>query len=149
MEAWVWPSDWGVASIDPHCLQLMTYAKFSGAPISFHESGNPFWTPKSNLPVFRHNDLQLASFGAVVNHLKTMNYSADYNLTSKQQSEVMALTKLLEERLYPAILYVFWLDLNNHNQLTRPWFAKKMSFPLYFYYPVSSSSNLKFLNQNI
>lgn len=135
MEAWVWHSDWGLASIDSNCLRMMAYAKFSGAPITFHESGNPFWTPKSTLPVFRQNDLEIASFGLFVSHLRTMNYSADYNLTPKQQSEVIALSQLIEDRLYPALLYVFWLDLNNHNRLTRPWFAQHMSFPMYFYYP--------------
>ena len=108
MESWVWYSDWGLASIDAHCLQFMAYAKFSGAPINFHESGNPFWTPKSDLPVFRHGSDKFTSFPTVVSHLQKMNYSADYNLTSKQQSEVIALSQYLEERLYPALLYVFW-----------------------------------------
>ena len=138
MEAWVWPSDWGLASIDSHCLQIIAYAKFSGAPIIIHESGNPFWTPKSNLPVFKHNnELQLSSFSAIVEHLKTMNYSADYNLSPIQRAEVAAFTHLMEEKLYPALLYVFWLDSNNCSKLTRPWFAKNMPIPLGLYYPVS------------
>ena len=74
MESWVWSSDWGLASIDAHCLQMMSYAKFSGAPINFHESGNPFWTPKSNLPIFRHGKIEFTSFPMVVSHLKEMNY---------------------------------------------------------------------------
>ena len=74
MESWVWSSDWGLASIDAHCLQMMAYAKFSGAPINFHESGNPFWTPKSNLPIFRHGKIDFTSFPMVVSHLKEMNY---------------------------------------------------------------------------
>ena len=74
MESWVWSSDWGLASIDAHCLQMMAYAKFSGAPINFHESGNPFWTPKSNLPIFRHGKIEFTSFPMVVSHLKEMNY---------------------------------------------------------------------------
>ena len=137
MEAWVWPSDWGLASIDSNCLRLLTYAKFSGAPLVVHESGNPFWTPKGNLPIFRHHDLELANFHEVVNHLRTMNYSADYNLAPKQQSEVIAFSKLMEEKLEPAILHVFWLDSENHGKLIRPWFAKQIPFPLNFYYPVS------------
>jgi len=135
MESWVWSSDWGLASIDAHCLQMMAYAKFSGAPINFHESGNPFWTPKSNLPIFRHGKIEFTSFPMVVSHLKEMNYSADYNLTPKQQAEVIALSQYLEERLYPALLYVFWLDKNNHSQMTRPWFVKHMPFPFAMYYP--------------
>ena len=140
MEAWVWPSDWGLVSIDCKCLQLITYAKFSGAPLTVHESGNPFWTPNSTLPVFRQNELQFASFGSVVNHLRTLKYSADYNLSAKQQAEVVAFGQLMEEKLYPALQYVFWLDVNNHSNLTRPWYFSKMYFPLKFYYPVSLST---------
>ena len=136
MEAWVWPSDWGLASIDAHCLQIIAYAKFSGAPIIIQESGNPFWTPKSNLPVFKHNHIQLASFDTIVEHLKTMNYSADYNLSGIQQAAVKAFTHMMEEKLYPALLFVFWIDVNNSSRLTRPWFAKNMTFPLGMYYPV-------------
>ena len=138
MEAWVWPSDWGLISIDCKCLQLVTYAKFSGAPLTIHESGNPFWTPKSTLPVFRQNELEFATFGAVVNHLRIMKYSADYNLSSKQQAEVVAFGQLMEEKLYPALLHVFWLDTNNHSTMTRPWYFSKMHFPMKFYYPVIS-----------
>ena len=145
MEAWVWPSDWGLASVDCKCLQLISYAKFSGAPLTVHESANPFWTAKSDLPVFRHNELEFVSFGAVVNHLRTMKYSADYNLTSKQQAEVVAFGQLMEEKLYPALLHIFWLDSNNHGSMTRPWFFSKMSFPLKLYYPVSP--NFFFLNE--
>jgi len=41
----------------------------------------------------------------------------------------------MEEKLYPALLYVFWIDPNNHTGLTSPWFAKHMTFPLGLYYP--------------
>ena len=58
-------------------------------------------------------------------------------MTPKQQAEVIALSQYLEERLYPALLYVFWLDKNNHSQMTRPWFVKHMPFPFAMYYPVS------------
>ena len=148
MEAWVWPSDWGLASVDCKCLQLISYAKFSGAPLTVHESANPFWTAKSDLPVFRHNELEFTSFGAVVNHLRTMKYSADYNLTSKQQAEVVAFSQLMEEKLYPALLHVFWLDSNNHGSMTRPWFFSKMSFPLKLYYPVSPNFFFFFIEKN-
>ena len=47
-------------------------------------SDNPFWSPTGNLPVFRHADAVLTDFQAVARHLKSCNYSADYNLTGKQ-----------------------------------------------------------------
>ena len=47
-------------------------------------TNNPFWSPKGNLPVYRHNGIVLTDFPAVAKHLKSCNYSADYNLTNKQ-----------------------------------------------------------------
>ncbi len=115
----------------------MTYAKFSGAPLLVHESGNPFWTPQSDLPVVRQQNQDISTFPAFVSHLREHNYSADYNLTAKQKAEIIAFTQLMEERLYPALLYVFWLDAKNLAELTRPWYAKQMPIPLGLYYPVS------------
>ena len=59
--------------------------------------------------------------------IKTLSFflhSANYNLTAKQLSEVSALCQLINEKLYPAYLYIFWMDPKNHVELVRPWFAK-------------------------
>ena len=67
-------------NISPKCRLRQVYF-----PISVQKStNNPFWSPKGNLPVFRHNGIVLNDFPAVVKHLKSCNYSADYNLTNKQ-----------------------------------------------------------------
>lgn len=76
MEASVWSSDWGLASIDPRCLQMMAYAKFSGAPLQVRETDNPFWTPNGDLPVFSHtsNVKKLTEFGPFVTHLRNCKF---------------------------------------------------------------------------
>lgn len=79
-------------------------------------------------------------------------------MDSKQLAESYALRKMIEEKLYPALrftwyvlnqkylLYFFhyapqnffvirWLDTKNYEQVTRPWYAKALSFPFNFYYP--------------
>ena len=67
-------------NMSPKCRLRQVYF-----PISVQKStNNPFWSPKGNLPVFRHNGIVLNDFPAVVKHLKSCNYSADYNLTNKQ-----------------------------------------------------------------
>lgn len=137
MEVQVWSSDWGLPSIEPRCLQLITYAKFSGAPLHVLESNNPFWTPRGDLPVFSHSATvkSITEFGPFVAHLRSCKFSADYNLEQKQLSEVSALCQLIDEKLYPAVLYSFWIDAKNHVELVRPWFTRKIPFPLNLYYP--------------
>jgi len=39
-------------------------------------------------------------------------------------AEVTALCQLIDEKLYPAHLYIFWIDPKNHVELVRPWFAQ-------------------------
>jgi len=86
MEVECWSEDWGIPSVDPESLKVLAFAKFSGAPVVQKSTNNPFWSPTGNLPVFRHNGVVLTEFSSVVKHLKSCNYSADYNLTSKQES---------------------------------------------------------------
>jgi len=143
----VWGTDWGISSVDPACLSMMTYSKFSGAPVTTKATNNPFWSPKGSLPVLRSNPsplshpqkqepvVEITDFRSCVQHLKACGYSADYNLSSRQQSEVMAFSQLIEERLRPALLQVFWLDTKNQLELSRPWFASKMGLPLSLFYP--------------
>ena len=116
-----------VHSVDPACLSMMTYSKFSGAPVTAKATNNPFWSPKGSLPVLRspsssplshppqkpQEPVEITDFRSCVQHLKACGYSADYNLSSRQQSEVMAFSQLIEERLRPALLQVFWLDTKN------------------------------------
>ena len=76
MEVAVWGSDWGIASIDPRCLQMMTYAKFSGAPLHVKYSNNPFWTPQGDLPVYNHASTvkNVTEFGPFVQHLRNCKF---------------------------------------------------------------------------
>ncbi len=60
-----WSGDWGLPSVHPECLKILAFAKFSGAPVVQRSSNNPFWTPRGDLPVFRHNGRVLTDFQAV------------------------------------------------------------------------------------
>jgi metaxin len=135
MELDSWSEDWGIPSIDPECLKILAFAKFSGAPVRQNPCDNPFWTPNGDLPVFRHNGAILTDFPSVARHLRSCNYSADYNLSSRQVAEVTAFIQLMDDKLGPALKYLYWVDTKNHIEMTRPWFGKHLPFPLGLYYP--------------
>ena len=96
MEISVWSPDWGVASVDFECLTMISYAKFSGAPVNIKASNSPFWSSTGHLPVFRTNDdthetsknIRITDFKEFISYLRKKKFSADYNLSPKQQSEV-------------------------------------------------------------
>jgi len=130
-----WSEDWGIPSVDAECLKILAFAKFSGAPINQKCTNNPFWTPKGDLPVLRHNGVVLTDFVSVTKHLRSCNYSADYNLSSKQVAEANAFIQLMDEKLSPALKYLLWVDTKNQMEVTRPWYGKHLPFPLGLYYP--------------
>jgi len=135
MELECWSEDWGIPSIEPECLKILAFAKFSGAPVIQKSTNNPFWTPRGDLPVFRHNGNVLSDFVSVSRHLKACNYSADYNLSAKQVAEANAFIQMMDEKLHPALKYLMWVDTKNQIELTRPWYGKHLPFPLGLYYP--------------
>jgi len=135
MDLECWSDDWGIASIDPECLKILAFAKFSGAPVNQKNTNNPFWTPSGDLPVFRHGDVVLTDFASVSKYLLSCKYSADYNLAAKQIAEANAFVNLMNEALLPALKYVMWVDAKNHIEMTRPWYGKHLPFPLGLYYP--------------
>ena len=98
MEISIWSPDWGLASVDFECLSMISYAKFSGAPINVKETDSPFWSACGRLPVFRSNandemtesskHVEIADLKEFIAHLRGKKFSADYNLNPKQHSEV-------------------------------------------------------------
>lgn len=133
MELNVWKGDWGLPSVDTACLEALAYAKFSGAPLIVNEVRRPWF---ATLPVMRHGpSTRLTKFEDMVSHLRKQNYSADIQLSAQQSSDVRAYTAMLRQKLKPALLYLWWVDAKNYVDLTRPWYARALAFPLNYILP--------------
>ncbi|XP_013785062.1 metaxin-1-like [Limulus polyphemus] len=131
-----WDGDWGLPSVDLFSLQIMAYAKFSGAPLKLNKTNKPWHSPNGQLPMFRHGPkISFSRFGDITAYLRGQNYNADFDLTKKQCSDIVAYSSLLRDKLYPAILYVLWVDSRNYTELTRPWYTKVLPFPLKHFLP--------------
>ncbi|XP_077514298.1 metaxin-1 isoform X2 [Amblyomma americanum] len=102
MELYVWKGDWGLPSIDTACLEIMAYAKFSGAPLKIREIRRPWF---GSLPVMRHGpQTKLTKFRDVIAYLRRQNYSADVQMTSQQSSDATAYAAMLNHKLKPALM---------------------------------------------
>jgi metaxin len=77
----------------------------------------------------------LDTFEEVVQYLKSEHFSTDYSLSAKERSECVAFKKLLEDKLAPAYEFVFWVDRQNASELSLPWYAQHLPFPLGWVYP--------------
>jgi len=135
MELLVWGGNWGLPSVDIRSLQMITYTKLCGAPVTVIATNNPFQSPGGSLPVFKHGKVTITKYTEFVRYLAEKNYSADASLTPEQQAEVFAYVHLLEQKLWPATLHTWYTDEKNYTEITRPWMAGVLPIPFNYYYP--------------
>lgn len=148
MELKVWHGDWGLPSVDHHCLAAMAYCKFSEAPITITKCGNPWKSPSGELPVLKYDKVLVTKVSEIFNYLRQNRWGLDHDLTAKQSADIVAFTALLEDKLVPALLYLWWVDSKTYLELTRPWFSSRLPFPLNFYLPMKKHKDyVNYLNQ--
>uniref|UniRef100_A0A8C8UBC2 Metaxin-1 n=1 Tax=Peromyscus maniculatus bairdii TaxID=230844 RepID=A0A8C8UBC2_PERMB len=105
MELFCWSGGWGLPSVDLDSLAVLTYTRFTGAPLKVHKISNPWQSPSGTLPALR------TSSGEVIS------------------SPQKIITHLRKE------IHTFWIDAKNYVEVTRKWYAEAMPFPLNFFLP--------------
>ncbi|ESO88232.1 hypothetical protein LOTGIDRAFT_234567 [Lottia gigantea] len=131
----VWKGDWDLPSVDPSCLAALAYCRFSGVPVKLKKIGNPWRSPSGELPIMRHKKVTETKVTEIFSYLRKQNYGCDFNLSNKQSADAIAFSSMLEEKLLPAILHLWWVDNKTYSDFTRPWYAKVLPFPLNFFIP--------------
>lgn len=116
----IWKGDWGLPSVDVQCLKILAYARFSDTPLEVVPTNNPFWTPNGELPVLRTQKEAVPS-RRILDFLRSRHQSSDFGLSPKECAKVMTYETLLQEQLYPAMQFVWWVDPVNFNGLVRQW----------------------------
>ncbi|XP_021510031.1 metaxin-1 [Meriones unguiculatus] len=136
MELFCWSGGWGLPSVDLDSLAVLTYTRFTGAPLRVHKISNPWQSPTGTLPALRTSDGEIISVPhKIITHLRKEKYNADYDLSARQGADTLAFMSLLEEKLLPVLIHTFWIDAKNYVEVTRKWYAEAMPFPLNFFLP--------------
>ncbi|KAF7250203.1 Metaxin-3 [Varanus komodoensis] len=135
MELCCWGGDWGLPSVHAECLVVLAYARFSGAPMKINVIDNSWKAPRGNLPLLILDGTVISQPAKILNFLRKRAYNADYELSAKEGADTLAYIALLEEKIYPAMLYTFWVEADNYYNVTKPWFASRIPFPLSWYLP--------------
>ncbi|XP_005411645.1 PREDICTED: metaxin-1 [Chinchilla lanigera] len=136
MELFCWSGGWGLPSVDLDSLAVLTYARFTGAPLKVHKITNPWRSPSGTLPALRTSHGEVISVPhKIITHLRKEKYNADYDLSARQGADTLAFMSLLEEKLLPVLIHTFWIDTKNYVEVTRKWYAEAMPFPLNFFLP--------------
>ncbi|XP_063819554.1 metaxin-3 isoform X2 [Pseudophryne corroboree] len=135
MELRFWGGDWGLPSVHPECLVVLTYARFVGAPLKLNPVDYTWACPRGSVPILTSNGKVITQPTNILNFFRKQKYNADYVLSAREGSDTLAYIALLEEKLLPAMLHTFWVDDENYSSVTRPWYASRTPFPLRFYLP--------------
>ncbi|XP_050022425.1 metaxin-1 [Alexandromys fortis] len=136
MELFCWSGGWGLPSVDLDSLAVLTYTRFTGAPLKVHKISNPWQSPSGTLPALRTSSGEVISVPhKILTHLRKEKYNADYDLSARQGADTLAFMSLLEEKLLPVLIHTFWVDAKNYVEVTRKWYAEAMPFPLNFFLP--------------
>ncbi|KAI8793120.1 metaxin-1 [Biomphalaria glabrata] len=135
MKLEVWRGDWGLPSIDPHCLAVLSYCKFSRVPVEVIKTGNTWRSPTGNFPVLRHRKATFSRVTDIFTYLRKEHWGSDSHLSTKESADVVAFSAMLEEKLLPALLHLWWIDDKTYVDITRPWYAKAVPFPLSLFIP--------------
>ncbi|XP_054834989.1 metaxin-1 [Eublepharis macularius] len=136
MELYCWASGWGLPTVDPDCLTVLTYARFTGAPLKVHKITNPWRSPSGTLPALRTKDEGILSdTHQIITHLRKQKFNADYDLSARQGADTLAFVSLLQKKLLPVLIHTFWGDAKNYVEHTRKWYAEAIPFPLNFFLP--------------
>lgn len=136
MELQIWEGDWGLPSIDHDCLAVLAYSKFLNLNIDVKKVTNYWKLSRENLPILSYNGENITTVKEIFDFLKTLNASYSQNLKSKENADSFAFTSLMEEKLSPALLYLWWVDDKTYVELTRPWYAGKLLIPFSWYLPI-------------
>lgn len=99
------------------------------------KTGNPWRSPSGNFPVLRHRGVTYCKVSEIFSYLRKEHWGSDFELSTKQSADVVAFSALLEEKLLPALLHLWWMDDKTFLDVTRPWYARAIPFPLSLFLP--------------
>ncbi|XP_063172903.1 metaxin-1 isoform X2 [Candoia aspera] len=136
MQLYCWAGGWGLPSVDPDCLAVLTYARFTGAPLKVHKITNPWRSPTGSLPALKtNNEGVISDTQQIITHLRKQKFNADYDLSALQGADTLAFVSLVHRKLLPVLIHTFWVDAKNYVEHTRKWYAEAIPFPLNFFLP--------------
>lgn len=130
---------------------FQSFIRLINAPVTIKFNGNPYRSPNGSLPYLTCNDVKIAGFSRIVAYLQDMvtkYYGLIFHFSSIQENFVHskgydtssknglspAYTSYLYDNLNPYMQYYLWGEQTNSDN-TRMLYAKRMIFPLSYYYP--------------
>ncbi len=124
------PPAFGLPNASPFCLKLELYLRMADLPYRNRYTLELHKTPKGKLPCIDHDGVTVADSGLIIDYLKhKFGDTLDGRLDESQRARALAITRLIEEHLYWALLYDRWIAPQGW-EMTRPGFFAALPWPL-------------------
>ncbi|KAH7273574.1 hypothetical protein NW759_000213 [Fusarium solani] len=130
----VWGSAFGLPSIDPECLAIITYLHISLPASAWRliPSNDPSISPSNTLPALHHEGVWTSGYAPIVDYLtsKSLGDNLDAGLTPIQQADRIAYGAFLTAHAAPLLDLSLYVSAANWAATTRPAFSSLLPFPL-------------------
>jgi glutathione S-transferase len=114
----------GLTDPSPFCVKVETFLRMVGAEYQTVSLSDPRKGPKGKLPFLTDGDKTIADSTFIIKYLiETYHYPIDTDLRAEQRALGLAISRMLEEHLYWAIVYQRWIDPSNWRKISARFFG--------------------------
>ncbi|KAI8926255.1 hypothetical protein BC831DRAFT_511793 [Entophlyctis helioformis] len=111
LELFAWGPGLDQPSFDPFCLSIAAYLNMAG-----------------ELPLLRVGVEPVVGTFNIIRTLKSKGIDLDTGLSDREKAESQAFIALIENKLYDALLYTFWMEGANYNKSIQPTLSQSLTF---------------------
>lgn len=134
---------WSLPSGSSFCLKVETYLRMTGLDYKVVSVAVPRKSPTGKLPFITDGNQTIADSRLIIKYLKqTYGDTVDGRLTTQERASAHALSRLIEESLYFAVLYSRWIDENGWAAV-RPVFFGALPWPVRAILPGRVRANVR------
>lgn len=120
-----YPVALGLPNPSPFCMKAEILLKMSGAPFTVETVNDPRKGPKGKLPAASFDGGPMVGDSELIRRemAQRLGFDPDAALDAGQKATAHAIARMLEERLYWAIVHTRWMDPPTYDRFAREAFA--------------------------
>ncbi|KAK5815521.1 outer mitochondrial membrane transport complex protein-domain-containing protein [Linnemannia elongata] len=136
-ELYIYGGAFGLPSIDPQCLALISYLSIvSHQEYTIVESNDPGISPTGELPMLHDGKNWIAGTNRIIAYLSKTGYNANEDLSTENLAKSVAYSALVDESLQDALLFSWFADDDNFLGTTRKAYSDLLSIPARYIKPM-------------
>ncbi|KFH68880.1 hypothetical protein MVEG_05684 [Podila verticillata NRRL 6337] len=136
-ELYIYGGAFGLPSIDPQCLALISYMSIvSHQEFSIIECNDTGFSPTGELPMLHDGKNWIAGANRIIAYLAKIGYNANEHLSAEENAKSVAYACLVDENLTDALLFSWFADADNFLGATRKAYSSLLSFPSRYFLPI-------------